>query len=181
VANAASGTHVFTLTSATSGRPSFGAAQEFSGVKLTPLDQINHNGGTTAQTLASGTPANRVTRHFYRRIGASAYSLAARHGASLFGMDLDEVTRNCDELHECVDQGPGERPQTFARALSVVRRLRAEAPWSYPLTILGEIETQLARWFSPDNWGGTNNGRTARADLLTQIARLEDAWERPRA
>ena len=92
-------------------------------------------------------------------------------------MDSAAVTRNCDELHECVDQGPGEMPETFARALDAVRRLRADASWGYPIIILAEIETQLARWFSPDKWRGTNDGHIARENLLTQIARLEDAWE----
>lgn len=92
-------------------------------------------------------------------------------------MDAAAVTRNCDELHVCVDHGPGEMPETFARALSAVRRLRADASWGYPIIILAEIETELARWFSPDKWRGSNDGHMAREKLLTQIARLEDAWE----
>jgi hypothetical protein len=39
-------------------------------------------------------------------------------------MNPEEVARTCDELHEYIDQGPGENPGVFARALSVVRRLR---------------------------------------------------------
>jgi|SRR5580692_4284326 hypothetical protein len=105
---------------------------------------------------------------------APSYEAALTEGS---GMDAAAVTRNCDELHVCVDHGPGEMPETFARALSAVRRLRADASWGYPIIILAEIETELARWFSPDKWRGSNDGHMAREKLLTQIARLEDAWE----
>jgi hypothetical protein len=95
-------------------------------------------------------------------------------------MDPDEVTRECDELHACVDRGPGENPSVYATSLSAVRRLRTAASWDYPISILREIETQLARWFSPDKWRGPDDGQDARENLLNQISRLEDAWDRPR-
>ena len=95
-------------------------------------------------------------------------------------MNTDELARACDELHNCVDQGPGENPGVFARALSAVRIMRGAASWDYPISILAEIEKQLARWFSLDKWRGTDDGYRSRQDLLNQISRLEDAWERPR-
>jgi len=96
-------------------------------------------------------------------------------------MNPEEVARTCDELHEYIDQGPGENPSVFARALTVVRRLRAAAAWDYPLTILGELEMQLAGWFSPDRWRGSDEGEGCRQALLSRLSSLEDAWERPRA
>lgn len=96
-------------------------------------------------------------------------------------MNPDEVARICDHLHECIDQGPGENPGVFASALSAVRRLRAGASWEYPLSILTYVEMQLARWFSPDELRGQDQGQFCRDDLLDHISQLEDAWERPRA
>jgi hypothetical protein len=95
-------------------------------------------------------------------------------------MDQDEVTRQCDELHECIDQGSGENPGVYAASLSALRRLRAAASWDYPMSILCELEPQLARWFSPDKWRGTNDGQYARENLVNQISRLENDWDRPR-
>jgi hypothetical protein len=95
-------------------------------------------------------------------------------------MNTDELARACDELHDCVDQGPGENPGVFARALSTLRMMRGTASWDYPISILAEIEKQLARWFSPDQWRGTDDGDRSRQDLLDHISRLEKAWERPR-
>jgi hypothetical protein len=92
----------------------------------------------------------------------------------------EEVAMACDELHECVDTGPGGDGSGFARALSVLRRLRSAASWDYPLGIVRDIEVRLARWFSADQWQGEDQGRTSRQDLLERISRLEDAWERPR-
>jgi hypothetical protein len=123
-------------------------------------------------------------------VRAYAYSrsgdLAAPYSAEIMCeglplMDPDEVTRACDELHACVDQGPGDNPGGFARALAEVRRLRAAASWDYPRSILTEVEAQLARWFSSDKWRGTDDGQHAREDLLGHISRLEDAWDRPLA
>src|SRR5580700_10252899 len=51
------------------------------------------------------------------RLSPTAQYLSLRHrrrrvfGKGLGGMDSAAVTRNCDELHECVDQGPGEMPE----------------------------------------------------------------------
>jgi hypothetical protein len=92
----------------------------------------------------------------------------------------EEVAMACDELHECVDTGPGGDASGFARSLSVLRRLRSAAPWHYPQEILTDIEVRLARWFGPDQWQGEDQGRTSRQELLERISRLEDAWERPR-
>ncbi len=88
----------------------------------------------------------------------------------------EEVVRACDELHSCMDQGPGTNAPALADSLHTVRRLRAAASWDYPLTLLKNIESQLTAWFSPESAGGAS-----RQNLLEQIARLEDAWERPRA
>jgi hypothetical protein len=96
-------------------------------------------------------------------------------------MNPEEVARTCDELHECIDQGPGENPGVFAQSLSAVRKLRAAAAWDYPIGILGQVEIQIARWFSPDLWQGEDEGAQARQDLIGNISKLEDAWERPRA
>jgi hypothetical protein len=96
-------------------------------------------------------------------------------------MNPEAVAKVCDELHENVDQGPGENPGALARALGTVRMLRAAASWDYPLAILTEIEVQLARWFSREEWRGTDEGRRCRETLLAHISKLEDAWERPRA
>jgi hypothetical protein len=96
-------------------------------------------------------------------------------------MSPDEASRICDELHEYLDQGPGENPKIFGTALNTLRRLRANASWDYPLTILMELEVQLARWFSPDKWRGADDGVRCREHLLDQISRLEDAWNRPSA
>jgi hypothetical protein len=94
-------------------------------------------------------------------------------------MDPDEVARTCDELHECFDQGPGENYEASGRALSALSKLREAASWDYPVSILMELEVQLARWFSPKKWRGSDDG--LRENLLDHISRLEDAWDRPRA
>lgn len=96
-------------------------------------------------------------------------------------MTPEEVARACDELHECVDQGPGENPGALGRALSAIRVLRADASWEYPISILTEIELQLTRWFSSEVWRGTDEQLRCRENLLDHISRLEDAWDRPRA
>jgi len=96
-------------------------------------------------------------------------------------MNPEEVARTCDELHEYIDQGPGENPGVFARALSVVRRLRADAAWDRPLAILMQLEMELAGWFSPDRWRGSDDGAGFSQALLSRLSSLEDAWERPRA
>ena len=95
-------------------------------------------------------------------------------------MNSDEVARTCDELHEWIDQGPGENPTVFAQSLSAVRKLRAAAAWDYPMGILKQVEVQIARWFSPDLWRGEDDGAEARQALIGNISKLEDAWERPR-
>jgi hypothetical protein len=76
-----------------------------------------------------------------------------------------------------VDLGPGVNPAVFARALSVVQRMRGAASSDYLGSILAEIEVQLVRWFSP----GTDDGEQFRQNLLGQISKLEEAWERPPA
>jgi len=96
-------------------------------------------------------------------------------------MDADEATRLCDELHACIDQGPGENSEALARALGALRRLREEAAWDYPITITMKIELLLVRWFSLQPWRDSNEQRRCRENLLDQISRLEDAWDRPRA
>ena len=96
-------------------------------------------------------------------------------------MDPAEVARTCDELHQYIDQGPGENPGVFARALDEVRRLRAAASWDHPLLILTQLEIQLAGWFSPDDWRGADAGARARQALLSRLSSLEDSWEQPRA
>jgi hypothetical protein len=90
-------------------------------------------------------------------------------------MNPAEVSRMCDQLHECVDQGPGGNPGVFARALSAVRRLRGAASWDYPVSILIDVAMQLARWFTPDRWCGTDDGLSCRDKLLALSSRLEDA------
>jgi hypothetical protein len=96
-------------------------------------------------------------------------------------MNPEEVARECDELHKCIEQGPGENPGVFAQALTSVRRLRAAASWDYPLNILTEVEVQLAHWFSPEKWRGPDDGASCRDNLLCQISRVEDGCNRPRA
>lgn len=95
-------------------------------------------------------------------------------------MNPDEVARTCDELHEYIDQGPGENPRGFASALGAIRRLRAAASWDYPLIILTRIEMQLAAWFSPDTARAADQGQRCRQALLGDISTLEEAWDRPR-
>ncbi|MBV9621867.1 MAG: hypothetical protein JO341_12710 [Gammaproteobacteria bacterium] len=90
----------------------------------------------------------------------------------------EEVVRTCDELHACIEQGPGENPGVLARTLGLLRHLREHAAWDYPLGRLRELEVQLARWFSP---AVRADDEDARRKLLEEVARLEDAWERPRA
>lgn len=51
----------------------------------------------------------------------------------------------------------------------------------YPVGILNEIESGLAAWFSKNDWRGSDEGKTSRQSLLDYIAKLEDAWDRPRA
>jgi hypothetical protein len=94
-------------------------------------------------------------------------------------MNPDEASRICDELHEYLDQGPGDNPRVFGIALNALRRLRANASWNYPVTILMDLEVQIARWFSPDGWRGNDDGLRCRDHLLGQISKLEDAWNRP--
>jgi hypothetical protein len=96
-------------------------------------------------------------------------------------MNPDEASRICDELHKYVDQGPGENPRVFGAALGALRRLRANASWDHPLTILLDLEVQIARWFSPEQWRGIDDRQHSRDHLLNQISRLEDAWNRPSA
>jgi hypothetical protein len=94
-------------------------------------------------------------------------------------MDPEEVARVCDDLHECIEQGPGENPDVFARALGALLTLRESVSWDYPLGLLMEIEVQLARWFSPRGFSADEQQRCREA-LLGDISRLEDAWNRPR-
>jgi hypothetical protein len=54
-------------------------------------------------------------------------------------MNPDEASRICDELHEYVDQVPSENHRVFGTALNALRRLRANALWDYPLTVLREL------------------------------------------
>jgi hypothetical protein len=88
----------------------------------------------------------------------------------------EEVVRACDELHSRMDEGPGTNGAALADSLNTVRRLQAAASWDYPASLLRNIESQLAAWFSP-----ASGGPGSRQTLLEHIARLEDAWERPRA
>ena len=92
-----------------------------------------------------------------------------------------EVERLCDELHECIDLGPGENPDAMRTALSAVRTLRAAALWDYPVGLLLEVEVQLARWFSSENSRGTDQQHDRRENLLSHLSRIEDAWDRPAA
>lgn len=94
-------------------------------------------------------------------------------------MNREEASRVCDELHEYVDQGLGENPADLEMALGTVRMLRAAASWDDPLAILLEVEVQLARWFSPAEWGGSDERLHCHETLLDQVPRLGDAWERP--
>jgi hypothetical protein len=87
----------------------------------------------------------------------------------------EEVVRACDELHSRMDEGPGINGPALADSLNTVRRLQAAASWNYPMSLLTNIASQLTVWFS-----SAPAGPDSRQKLLEQIARLEDAWERPR-
>ena len=95
-------------------------------------------------------------------------------------MNADELARACDELHEYIDQGPGENPRGFASALGAVRRIRAAASWDYPLIVLTRIEMRLATWFGPETGRAADAGQGCRQALLGDISTLEEAWDRPR-
>ena len=94
-------------------------------------------------------------------------------------MNREEASRVCDELHEYVHQGPGGNPADLGMALGTVRMLRAAASWDDPLAILLEVEVQLARWFSPAEWGGSDEGLHCRETVLDHVTRLEDPCQGP--
>jgi len=96
-------------------------------------------------------------------------------------MNTDEVARACDELHEYIELGPGEDQEILGRALRTLGRLKASAPWEYPRTVLEDLETRVATWFSPAPGGGFGAEEHHRQALLEQLGELEDSWSRPRA
>ncbi len=93
-----------------------------------------------------------------------------------FLLTKEELVRACDELHACLDEGPGQNPSALAESLKTLRRLQASVSWDYPRTLLAQIESELELWFS-----GQPQSPSSRQVLLDHISRLEDAWERPRA
>jgi hypothetical protein len=93
-----------------------------------------------------------------------------------YPLTKEELVRACDELHSHMDEGPGHKAAALADSLKILRRLRSAASWDYPLTLLGQIESQLRLWFS-----GKLQRATSRQALLDLVSKLEDAWERPQA
>lgn len=95
-------------------------------------------------------------------------------------MNPEQLARTCDELHACIDRGPGESPRGFASALTGVRRMRAAASWDDPLIILTRIEMGLATWFSPNKWRAADEGQGCPQALLRNLSTLEETSDRPR-
>ncbi len=85
----------------------------------------------------------------------------------------EEVVRTCDELHACIEQGPGERPDVLARCLSLLEELRQHTAAPDPLEELRALEAQLRAWFSP---GPRADDEAARMRLLSGVSDLEETW-----
>ena len=95
-------------------------------------------------------------------------------------MNAVEVSCACDELHQAIDQGPGNNPGVYATSLSIIGRLKAAAAWDYPVKLLSELETLMAQWLnrrSPSTGVGDEDCRNG---LLELISKVEDSWARPR-
>jgi hypothetical protein len=95
-------------------------------------------------------------------------------------MNAVEVSCACDELHQAIDQGPGNNPGVYATSLSIIGRLKAAAGWDYPVTLLGTLEIQMARWLKRGSSSIGGDDEVCRAVLLGLISKIEEAWERPR-
>ena len=95
-------------------------------------------------------------------------------------MNAVEVSRACDELHQAVDQGPGNNPGVYATTLSIISHLKAEAGWDYPVKLLSELELLIAPWFNRRSPSTADHDQDRRDALLELISKVEDAWERPR-
>lgn len=95
-------------------------------------------------------------------------------------MNAVEVSCACDELHQAIDQGPGNNPGVFATSLSIIGRLKAAAGWDYPVKLLSELETLMSQWFSRRPSSAGIIDEECRTVLLELISKVEDAWERPR-
>ncbi len=92
-------------------------------------------------------------------------------------MNPEEVARACDELHECLDQGPGENPGVHARALSVLRRLRGAAAKDELLGLLAQTEAAFGSWFSRQECNRSEaEDRSQREQLVERLAELEEHW-----
>ena len=96
-------------------------------------------------------------------------------------MNAVEVSCACDELHQAIDQGPGNHPGVYATSLTIIGRLKAAAGWDYPVSLLSELETLMAQWLNRKSPSTEVDDEDSRNVLLELISKVEDAWERPRA
>lgn len=85
----------------------------------------------------------------------------------------EEVVRTCDELHACIEQGPGDRPDVLARFLSLLEELRQHTAVPDPLEELRALEAQLRDWFSR---APRADDEAARVRLLSRVSDLEEVW-----
>ena len=95
-------------------------------------------------------------------------------------MNAVEVSCACDELHQAIDQGPGDNPGVYATSLTIIGRLKAAARWDYPVRLLSELETLMAQWLNRRSSSTAVGDEACRRNaLLELISKVEDAWERP--
>ena len=90
----------------------------------------------------------------------------------------EEVLRTCDELHACIEQGPGEQPGLLGRCLGMLRELREQAGGRYRLERVRDLELLITAWFSPAVRPGDE---AARERLLAAVSGLEESWQDPGA
>jgi hypothetical protein len=94
-------------------------------------------------------------------------------------MNVNEVRRVCDELHEYIELGPGENRDALRSALNAIRKLKAAASWDHPREILGEFELMITAWLSPASSQAGHAADSSRHSLIASLGRLEECWERP--
>lgn len=83
----------------------------------------------------------------------------------------------CEELHKCIELGPGDNHLAFRRVKGLLERITADnRSNTYVREKALSVQESFGVWFSPRRWNNARDGgNTAKQNIYTDIGKLENA------